>query len=62
MQIRTANSRDYSNVRDFYYVLIDAMEDAEYKPGWKKDIYPTQTMMVIRIFSGLLKQKIPNFL
>ena len=25
LQIRTANSRDYSKVRDFYYSLIDAI-------------------------------------
>lgn len=27
LQIRTADSRDYSNIRDFYYSLIDAMGD-----------------------------------
>ena len=48
LQIRTADNSDYSDVRDFYYSLIDAMADAEYKPGWQKDIYT-------RIFSGLLK-------
>lgn len=46
LQIRTADSRDYSNVRNFYYSLIDAMEDAEYKPGWERDIYPTQEFLI----------------
>lgn len=46
LQIRAADSSDYSNVRDFYYSLIDAMEDAEYKPGWEKDIYPTQAFLI----------------
>lgn len=54
LQIRTADSRDYSNIRDFYYSLIDAMEDAEYKPGWEKDIYPTQEFLIRSIESNEL--------
>ena len=46
LQIRTADNNDYSDVRDFYYLLIDAMKDAEYKPGWKRDIYPTQAFLI----------------
>ena len=46
LQIRVAGKEDYSNVRDFYYLLIDAMEDAEYTPGWEKDIYPTQEFLM----------------
>lgn len=42
MQIRIANHDDYKNVRDFYYLLIDGMDDVEYKPGWERDVYPTQ--------------------
>ena len=38
LQIRTADNSDYSDVRDFYYSLIDAMADAEYKPGWQKAV------------------------
>ena len=45
LQIRIANHNDYIRVRDFYYSLIDAMKDAEYKPGWEKDIYPTQEFL-----------------
>lgn len=45
LQIRTANSDDDSNVRVFYDSLIDAMRDATYKPGWEKDIYPTQAFL-----------------
>ena len=45
LRIRLADSSDYSNIRDFYYSLIEAMEKAEYKPGWKKDIYPTQEFL-----------------
>lgn len=46
IRIRVANDNDYIRVRDFYYSLIDAMEDAEYKPGWEKDIYPTQEFLI----------------
>lgn len=42
LNIRLANSNDFIKVRDFYYLLIDTMQAAEYKPGWKKDVYPTQ--------------------
>lgn len=45
LRIRLADSSDYSNIRDFYYSLIEAMEEAEYKPGWKKDIYPAQEFL-----------------
>lgn len=46
LRIRVANDEDYSHIRDFYYSLIDAMEDAEYKPGWERDIYPTQEFLI----------------
>ena len=46
LQIRTAGSNDYESVRNFYYALIDAMRDAEYKPGWEKDIYPSQAFLI----------------
>lgn len=54
LQIRTANGDDYSNVRIFYYSLIDAMKDATYKPGWEKDMYPTQEFLSRSIESNKL--------
>lgn len=45
MNIRLADKTDYDNVRNFYYDLIDAMEEAEYKPAWEKDIYPTREFL-----------------
>lgn len=39
--IRQAIKNDFDNVRLFYHSLIKEMQMAEYKPGWKKDIYPT---------------------
>ena len=46
LKIRTADRNDYVRVRDFYDSLIDAMEDAEYKPGWEKDVYPSQEFLI----------------
>lgn len=54
LHIRTANSDDYNNVRAFYYSLIDAMKDAAYKPGWEKDIYPSQEFLKRSIESNEL--------
>lgn len=54
LQIRAANPNDYICVRDFYYDLIDRMEDAEFKPGWERDIYPTQEFLVQSIRNGEL--------
>ncbi len=45
MEFRNAIPEDYEAVREFYYALTDAMTNAEYKPGWKKDIYPSQDML-----------------
>lgn len=42
LRIRVADSGDYSRVRDFYYVMTDELEHAEYSPDWKKDIFPSQ--------------------
>ena len=38
LAVRAAANDDYTRVRDFYYSLIGAMENAEYKPGWEKNI------------------------
>ena len=54
LQIRTAEKTDYQTVRDFYYSLTDAMEDAEFKPGWEKDIYPSQEFLLHSIEKGEL--------
>lgn len=54
IQIRVANNNDYISVRDFYYSLIEAMENAEYKPGWERDIYPAQEFLIKSIESNEL--------
>lgn len=40
LEIRLARENEYSAVRGFYHSLIDAMEHAEFRPGWEKDVYP----------------------
>lgn len=54
LQIRTAAPADYERVRDFYYFLTDAMQDAQYPPGWEKDVYPTQEFLRQSIRNGEL--------
>ncbi len=36
LRIRRANPKEYEKVRDFYYLLIDAMEGAAFSPGWQR--------------------------
>lgn len=54
LQIRVANPNDYLCVRDFYYDLINLMEDAEFKPGWERDVYPSQEFLIQSIRNGEL--------
>lgn len=46
LQIRTAEIADFNNINNFYYSLIDALENAKYSPQWKKDIYPDQEYLL----------------
>lgn len=46
LNIRTADIADYNDVRDFYYDMIDELENAKYSPDWKKDEFPTQEYLV----------------
>lgn len=45
LKIRKAAEEEYEEVVEFYYDLIDALAETEYKPGWKKDIYPTREFL-----------------
>lgn len=53
-EIRTANENEYPAVREFYHSLIDAMEYAEFRPGWEKDVYPTPDFLLDSIRNGEL--------
>lgn len=46
LEFKAASINEYDDVKNFYYLLIDAMENAEFKPGWEKDIYPTQEFLI----------------
>ena len=46
MVIRKATREDYPDVREFYYELTDTLQDAQYSPGWERDIYPTQEWLI----------------
>lgn len=54
MQIRRAEEKDYPAVRDFYYAITDEMADSEFKPGWERDVYPTQAFLQDSIRRGEL--------
>ena len=40
--IRKAVPEDFKKTVDFYHCLIDSMKNAEYRPLWEKDVYPTR--------------------
>ena len=42
MVIRKAEKAEFDDVIAFYHELIDSMRDAEFRPKWEKDIYPTR--------------------
>lgn len=54
MNIRIAETEEYEKVKLFYDSLIDAMQEAEYKPGWEKNVYPTQEFLLNSIKAGEL--------
>lgn len=63
LQIKPVGITEYTNVRDFYYSLIDEMEQSEFKPGWERDIYPTQEFLIQSIesnelFIGMINEQI----
>lgn len=54
MKIQKAETKDYPRIRAFYHALIDALEHAAYRPGWKKDIYPDPEDLKKQIRDGCL--------
>ena len=46
MELRTANENEWKKVKAFYWQLIEQMDSALYKPGWKKGIYPTDEFLM----------------
>lgn len=54
MEIKVANLCEYKDVIDFYYQLIDNMENDPYSPLWKKNIYPENAAIKRAIENGWL--------
>ena len=54
LQIVQAKEAQFDEVRLFYYSVIDAMRDAEFRPGWEKDIYPSPEMLREALQKGWL--------
>lgn len=54
MNIRLAKTTEFENVRSFYHKVIDLMQDAEYKPAWEKDVYPSNEYLQKSIENGEL--------
>lgn len=45
LTIKPAVDEDFIPVREFYFSLIEQMENAEFNLGWKKNIYPSQKFL-----------------
>lgn len=45
LEIRTAKEEEFEKVVSFYDAVIDGMQNAKSKPGWKKGIYPDEKFL-----------------
>lgn len=52
--IRQARSEEFDRVRDFYFKLIDDMQNCEYHPKWQKGVYPEEKNLKAAIECGEL--------
>ena len=52
--IRQAQPGEYELVREFYYQMIDMVEDAEYHPGWIKNVYPEDVYLKESVENGTM--------
>ncbi|MDO4489021.1 MAG: GNAT family N-acetyltransferase [Eubacteriales bacterium] len=50
--IRKAKKTEFESIVAFYYKLIDDMQGLEYKPMWKKGIYPSLKMLREELDAG----------
>lgn len=63
LTIRLAEKQEFDDVRSFYHSLIDAMQSAQYKPGWEKDVYPSNEYLhdaihAEQLYIGTIGEKI----
>lgn len=54
LTIRKAQEAEYPLVKTFYDSLTDAMADAEFNPGWERDVYPAPDFLRSSIANGEL--------
>lgn len=43
--IRIAQMGELNRIITLYYLLTDMMKDAEFHPGWKKNVYPSRELL-----------------
>ena len=60
LEIRPATETEYPAVKEFYDSLIEEMENAEFAPGWKRDIYPAPDFLIDSIQNDELYIGIAN--
>lgn len=54
LEIRKADEYEYKKIRKFYHSLIDMMENAEFHPGWEKEVYPSDVYLKESLANGEL--------
>ena len=54
MELRLAREQEFLQVRGLYWDIIDQMARAEYRPGWKKGIYPSDQWIRAALREGSL--------
>lgn len=52
INIRLAEKTEYEAVRDFYYNLIDDMQQSPYHPKWQKGVYPEDEYLEKSVISS----------
>ena len=54
MIFRRAESAEFEEIRNFYWKLIDSFDTAQYGPGWKKGVYPSDVDLKAALGTGEL--------
>lgn len=54
MIFRRAESAEFEEIRNFYWKLIDSFDTAQYGPGWKKGVYPSDVDLKVALGTGEL--------
>lgn len=54
MKIHNARREDFDRIYDFYLTVIEEMQNAEYRPGWQKGVYPAEDYVLEAVEQGIL--------